>query len=174
MPLPKSRSLGCGTGHAGFDPDLVDEADIPVASFLARCNGRTLEAYRYTLRCFFQWAADTGLVVLDATRLHIEVYRCWLDLAGAVATEALLALDETTTAQRNVRPVRSSLSVVSHPDEPAGLTVLPRGRPLPVRDGAVARNTTGGGQNMPDATASPREGTHTCEQLVEWEVVAVP
>lgn len=69
-----------------FDPDLVDEAEIAAASFLARYNGRTLEAYCYDLRCFFQWAADAGLVVLDATRSHIEVYRCWLEERGLAAS----------------------------------------------------------------------------------------
>jgi hypothetical protein len=38
---------------------------------LARYSGRTLEAYRYDLRCLFQWAADAGLSVLEATRSHI-------------------------------------------------------------------------------------------------------
>ncbi len=41
---------------------------IPVAAFLARYQGRTLDAYRYDLRAFFQWAADEGLVILSATR----------------------------------------------------------------------------------------------------------
>lgn len=69
-----------------FDPDLVDDAQIAAASFLARYNGRTLEAYRYDLRCFFQWASDTGLVVLEATRPHIELYRCWLKERGLAAS----------------------------------------------------------------------------------------
>ena len=38
-----------------------DEAQVAAAAFLARYNGRTLDAYRYDLRTFFQWAADTGL-----------------------------------------------------------------------------------------------------------------
>ena len=69
-----------------FDPDLVDEAEIAAASFLARYNGRTLEAYRYDLRCFFQWAADAGLVVLETTRSRIEVYRSWLEERGLAAS----------------------------------------------------------------------------------------
>jgi site-specific recombinase XerD len=65
-----------------FDADAVDEAQLAALSFLARYSGRALEAYRYDLRCFFQWAADSGLEVLDATRAHIEVYRCWLEDRG--------------------------------------------------------------------------------------------
>ena len=44
---------------------LFDEAEVAAAAFLARYNGRTLDAYRYDLRTFFQWAADAGLAVLD-------------------------------------------------------------------------------------------------------------
>ena len=68
-----------------FDPAVVDEAEIAAVSFLARYKGRTLEAYRYDLRCLFQWAADAGLTVLEATRSHIEVYRCWLEERGLAA-----------------------------------------------------------------------------------------
>jgi site-specific recombinase XerD len=65
-----------------FDAGTVDDAQLAAMSFLARYSGRTLEAYRYDLRCFFQWATDSGLEVLDATRAHIEVYRCWLEDRG--------------------------------------------------------------------------------------------
>ena len=34
-----------------------DEAELAAAAFLARYGGRTLEAYRYDLRCNFPWAA---------------------------------------------------------------------------------------------------------------------
>jgi site-specific recombinase XerD len=69
-----------------FAPDIVDEAEIAAVSFLARYNGRTLEAYRHDLRCLFQWAADAGLTVLEATRSHIELYRCWLEERGLAAS----------------------------------------------------------------------------------------
>ena len=49
-------------GDPGFD-----EAQVAAAAFLARYSGRTLDAYRYDLRTFFQWAADVGLAVLEAT-----------------------------------------------------------------------------------------------------------
>lgn len=58
---------------------LIDEAQVAVAAFLARYRGRTLEAYRYDLRNFFQWAADHDLAVLEATRPHIELFRCSLE-----------------------------------------------------------------------------------------------
>ena len=40
------------------DP-LFDEAQVAAAAFLARYSGRTLDAYRYDLRTFFQWASDS-------------------------------------------------------------------------------------------------------------------
>lgn len=56
------------------DPHF-DEAQVAAAAFLARYSGRTLDAYRYDLRTFFQWACDAHLAVLDAKRPHIELYR---------------------------------------------------------------------------------------------------
>ena len=50
----------------------IDKAEPAAAAFLARYQGRTLDAYRYDLRAFFQWAADEGLVALSATRPHVE------------------------------------------------------------------------------------------------------
>ena len=41
----------------------IDEAHLAAAAFLARYRARTLEAYRYDLRVFFQWAADHRLYV---------------------------------------------------------------------------------------------------------------
>ncbi len=48
-----------------------DEAELAAAAFLSRYQGRTLDAYPYDLRGFFQWAADQGLEVLKATRPQI-------------------------------------------------------------------------------------------------------
>ena len=59
-----------------------NEAELAAAAFLARYNGRTLEAYRHDLRSFFQWAADVGLEVLEATRPHIELFRSALEARG--------------------------------------------------------------------------------------------
>jgi hypothetical protein len=50
----------------------IDEAQLAAVGFLARYGGRTLDAYRHDLRGFFQWAADVGLPVLEATRPHID------------------------------------------------------------------------------------------------------
>jgi integrase/recombinase XerD len=56
-----------------------DEAQLAAAAFLARYSGRTLDAYRHDLRSFSQWATDTGLDVLAATRPHIEMYRAAME-----------------------------------------------------------------------------------------------
>ena len=63
-----------------------DEAELAAAAFLARYNGRTLDAYRHDLRTFFQWTADVGLAVLDATRPHIELYRTTLEQRALAAS----------------------------------------------------------------------------------------
>src|SRR4030088_1808752 len=54
--------------------------------FLARYSGRTLDAYRHDLRAFFQWASDIQLLVLNATRPHIELYRAALEERGLAAS----------------------------------------------------------------------------------------
>ncbi len=64
------------------DDDSVDEAHVAAAAFLARYNGRTLEAYRHDLRGYFQWAADNALAVLAATRPHIELWRTAMEQRG--------------------------------------------------------------------------------------------
>ncbi len=64
----------------------IDEAELAAAAFLARYQARTLDAYRYDLRAFFQWAADEGLVVLSATRPQIELYVRAMEGRGLAAT----------------------------------------------------------------------------------------
>jgi site-specific recombinase XerD len=66
--------------------DLVDEAHVAAAAFLARYSGRTLDAYRHDLRYFFQWASNNDLGVLDATRPHIETYRLAMEGRGLAAS----------------------------------------------------------------------------------------
>jgi integrase/recombinase XerD len=66
--------------------DPLDGAELAGAAFLARYSGRTLDAYRHDLRVFFQWAADLGLCVLDATRPHIELFRTALEDRGLAAS----------------------------------------------------------------------------------------
>ena len=63
-----------------------DEAELAAAAFLSRYQGRTLDAYRYDLRAFFQWAADQGLEVLKATRPQIELYLRAMEERGLAAT----------------------------------------------------------------------------------------
>ena len=59
---------------------------MAAAAFLSRYQGRTLDAYRYDLRAFFQWAADQGLEVLKATRPQIELYVRAMEERGLAAT----------------------------------------------------------------------------------------
>ncbi|MBD0324343.1 MAG: site-specific integrase [Aldersonia sp.] len=65
---------------------LFDEAQPAAAAFLARCRGRTLDAYRHDLRTFFRWAADAGVEVLEATRPHIGLYRTTPEDRGVAAS----------------------------------------------------------------------------------------
>ena len=78
MPMPEIDSA-----TEGDDP--VDEAELAAAAFLARYQGRTLDAYRYDLRAFFQWAADDRLDVLKATRPQIELYVRAMEARGLAA-----------------------------------------------------------------------------------------
>src|SRR3954447_16726171 len=71
---------------AGGNDNPPDEAHLAAAAFLARYRGRTLDAYRYDLRVYFQWAADAGLQVLAATRPQIELYVRALEERGLAAT----------------------------------------------------------------------------------------
>jgi site-specific recombinase XerD len=52
-----------------------EEAHMAAAAFLARYSGRTLETYRFDLRSYFEWCDSVGLVVLEAKRPHIELWR---------------------------------------------------------------------------------------------------
>jgi len=68
-------------------PDSVlDDAHLAAAAFLARYSGHTLDAYRHDLRMFFQWAADTGVEILKASRPHIELYRCSMEARRLAAS----------------------------------------------------------------------------------------
>lgn len=68
------------------DATPFDEAHLAAAAFLARYSGRTLDAYRHDLRAFFQWASDNQLLVLNATRPHIELYRASMEERGLAAS----------------------------------------------------------------------------------------
>lgn len=56
---------------------MPDEAEPAAVAFLAHYGGPTLDAYRHDRRNLggFQWSADQGLAVLEATRAHLELYR---------------------------------------------------------------------------------------------------
>jgi hypothetical protein len=76
-----------GTAICTDDPPWSpDEAQVAAAAFLARYNGRTLEAYRHDLRYYFQWATDQHLAVLEASRAHIEIYRSTMEQRGLAAS----------------------------------------------------------------------------------------
>ena len=79
MPMPEIE-------RAAEGDDPVDEAELAAAGFLARYQGRTLEAYRYDLRAFFQWAADDCLDILNSTRPQIELYVRAMEARGLAAT----------------------------------------------------------------------------------------
>ena len=64
----------------------VDPAELAAVAFLARYSGRTLDAYRHDLRNLFQWAADHGLPVLEASRVHLEMYRSSMEERGLAAS----------------------------------------------------------------------------------------
>ena len=64
----------------------IDDAQLAAVAFLARYNGRTLDAYRHDLRSFLQWSSDNNLAVLAATRPHIELYRSWMEDRGLAAS----------------------------------------------------------------------------------------
>jgi site-specific recombinase XerD len=79
--------LTTSTTLSGDEPfGSPDEAQLAAAAFLARYSGRTLEAYRSDLRCYFQWAARCDLDVLAATRGHLELYRASMEQAGLAAS----------------------------------------------------------------------------------------
>ena len=65
MPTPIPSSVALVSAR---EADPFAQAQMAAAAYLARYSGRTLDAYRYDLRTFFQWCADIGLAVLDATR----------------------------------------------------------------------------------------------------------
>jgi len=68
------------------EKDPFDQAQLAAVAYLARYSGRTLETYRYDVRVFFQWCADVGLAVLEATRPHIELWRADMEQRGLAAS----------------------------------------------------------------------------------------
>ncbi len=83
MTTIESTSQMIGQAEAPF---ALDEDQLAAVAFLARYQGRTLEAYRHDLRALFQWAAVHGLAVLAATRTHLELYRTSTEERGLAAS----------------------------------------------------------------------------------------
>ncbi len=83
MPTPIQTSVALVSAH---DTDPFAQAQMAAAAYLARYSGRTLETYRCDLRTFFQWCAELGLEVLEATRPHIELWRCAMEERGLAAS----------------------------------------------------------------------------------------
>jgi integrase/recombinase XerD len=90
-----------------------DQEQMAAASFLARYNGRTLEAYRHDLRGFFQWAHDHDIEVMRATRPHIELFRVSMEQRG-LAAATIDGIITSNPAQYVRRPQ-------VHPTEARGL-----------------------------------------------------
>src|SRR5947207_14012156 len=78
--------LTCATIQHREPDHPIDDAELAAAAFLARYSGRTVEAYRHDLRGFFQWASNKGVVVLEATRPHIELFRASMEDRGLAAS----------------------------------------------------------------------------------------
>ena len=72
--------------NSAGEEQRIDEAELASAAFLARYQGRTLDAYRYDLRAFFQWAAEAELVILSATRPQVELYVRAMEARGLAPT----------------------------------------------------------------------------------------
>jgi integrase/recombinase XerD len=87
MEVQAMRTLEATTTTVwGVEDETFDEAQLAAVAFLARYSGRTLDAYRHDLRAFFQWATDKQLIVLEATRPHIELYRAAMEERGLAAS----------------------------------------------------------------------------------------
>ena len=105
-----------------------DEAELAAAAFLSRYQGRTLDAYRYDLRAFFQWAATQGLEVLKATRPEIELYVRAMEERGLAATTIDRPLDRLRVLP--LRPYRRPHRRQPGPGRPPAQGPSPR-RPGP-------------------------------------------
>lgn len=58
-----------------FDPEsLEDQATRVAFAFLAGYKARTFDSYKYDLSVWFRWCQRNGLVVLDAKRVHVELF----------------------------------------------------------------------------------------------------
>lgn len=51
-----------------------DRAEEVAMAFLAGYSGRTFDAYRYDLSCWFRWVRLQGVEVLEVKRAHLEMW----------------------------------------------------------------------------------------------------
>ncbi len=79
MPMPEIERATRGT-TTSTRPNWPPRRSWPAN------RGRTLDAYRYDLRAFFQWAVDDRLDILKATRPQIEPYVRAMEARGLAAT----------------------------------------------------------------------------------------
>jgi integrase/recombinase XerD len=147
----RRTSIDTATTIQSPDPDFaVDPAHLAAAAFLARYSGRTLDAYRHDLRGYFNWAASVGLVVLEATRPHIELYRSWLESQGLAASTIDRRL---STVCGFYRFAHIDGRVASNP---AQYVRRPQVHPSEVADWTVPNSVGSSSRRSATTTATPR------------------
>jgi len=91
----------------------VDEAQLAAVGFLARYRGRTLEAYRHDLRCFFQWTVEVGVVcwrrrarTSSSTGRPLEIGGLRLRRSTVACRRSVASIDSrmSTAGSRRTRP----------------------------------------------------------------------
>jgi hypothetical protein len=140
MPMPEIE-------RAAKADDPVDEAEVPAAAFLARYQGRTLDAYRYDLRAFFQWAADEGLDILKASRPQIELYVRAMEARGLAATTIDRRL--STVCGSTASPTSTAASPPTRPSTFAGP------RSIPATPAASTAPSSGASCSRPSGSTTP-------------------
>jgi site-specific recombinase XerC len=132
-------------------PLAPDEAELAAVAFLARYSGRTLDAYRHDLRNLFQWAADHGLAVLEATRAHLELYRVSMEERGLAASTIDRRL---STACGFYRFAHIDGRITSNPTQPSTFAVRRSIRP----SGADWTGASSAGSSSPpNASTTPTQ-----------------
>ncbi len=135
-------------------PDSPNQAEVAAAAFLARYSGRTLEAYRYDLRSFFQWAADLGLDVLCATSPHIGLFRSALEAGGWPQRRS------TGASPRCAAPIGPPTSTGGSPPIPPSTSVA---RPSTApRAGASIAPSSEGSSSPQSTSTTPMEPSPSC------------
>lgn len=135
-------------------PDGPNQAEVAAAAFFARYSGRTLEAYRYDLRSFFQWAADVGLEVLFATRPHIELFRSALEARDWPQRRS------TGGSPRSAASIASPTSTGGSPPTPPS-TCAARPSTAP-KGGASIAPSSGASSSPPSTSTTPTGRSPSC------------